>query len=158
MSAFCKVKLFEGNLDLFELLERQFVKFIDQATGETLVTMYTSHAVWGQHMIEECLVNKTQPRRVYNYFKKYNEELQEHFIVNLIRNISEINLKGIFLVLAHGNVAHLKRRNNVRLLRQFAVKGIETLKDEKKTINDDKSFELVCAKYYEYSYRFCLNT
>lgn len=47
MSAFCKVKLFEGNLDLFELLERHFVKYIDQATGETLVTMYTSHAVWG---------------------------------------------------------------------------------------------------------------
>ena len=59
MSAFCKVKLFDANLDLFELLERQFVKYIDQATGETLVTMYTSHAVWGQHMIEECLVNKT---------------------------------------------------------------------------------------------------
>lgn len=78
-------------------------------------------------------------------------------IVNLIRNISEINLKGIFLVLAHGNVAHLKRRNNVRLLRQFAVKGVDTLKDERKAINDDSSFELVCAKYYEYSYRFCLN-
>ncbi len=56
MTAFCKVKLFENNLDLFELLERHFVKYIDQATGETLVTMYTSHAAWGQHMIEQCLV------------------------------------------------------------------------------------------------------
>lgn len=108
-------------------------------------------------MIEQCLVLKNQPRRVYNYFKKYNEELQEHLIVNLTRNINEINLKGIFLVLAHGNVAHLKRRNNVRLLRQFAVKGVETLKDEKKAINDDQAFDMVCAKYYEYSYRFCLN-
>ena len=62
------------------------------------------------------------------------------------------------MVLAHGNVAHLKRRNNVRLLRQFAVKGIETLKEERKSINDEQSFEMVCAKYYEYSYRFCLNT
>ena len=135
--------------------------------------MYTSHAVWGQHMIEQCLVLscavprqhmieldtvlKNQPRRVYNYFKKYNEELQEHLIVNLTRNLSEINLKGIFLVLAHGNVAHLKRRNNVRLLRQFAVKGIETLKDERKTINEESAFDMVCTKYYEYSYRFCLN-
>jgi hypothetical protein len=56
--------------------------------------------------------------------------------VNLQRNISEINLKGIFLVLAQGNVAHLKRRNNVRLLRQFAIRGIDTLKDERDSIND----------------------
>jgi len=59
MSAFCKVKLFEHNLDLFELLQRQFVKYIDHASGETLVTMYTSHANWGMYMIEECLVKKS---------------------------------------------------------------------------------------------------
>jgi hypothetical protein len=37
------------------------------------------------------------------------------------------------------------------------VKGVEKLLDEKKSINDDSAFEMVCAKYYEYSYRFCLN-
>jgi hypothetical protein len=52
MTAFCKVKFFENNLDLFELLERSFVKYIDNASGETLVTMYTSHAAWGQYMID----------------------------------------------------------------------------------------------------------
>ncbi len=59
--------------------------------------------------------------------------------------------------MAHGNVTHLKKRNNVRLLRQFAVKGIDTLADERGSINDDSTFEMVCAKYYEYAYRFCLN-
>jgi len=58
-----------------------------------------------------------QPRRVYNYFKKYNEIFYEHMIVNLIRNSNEINLKGVFLVLAHGNMAHLKRRSNIRYMR-----------------------------------------
>ena len=77
--------------------------------------------------------------------------------MNLQRNISEINLKGIVLVLAQGNVAHLKRRNNVRLLRQFAIRGIDTLKDERDSINDKDTFDMVCAKYYEYSYRYCLN-
>ena len=52
MTAFCRVKLFEDNLDLFELVERHFVRNIDQASGETLVTMFTSHASWAQHMIE----------------------------------------------------------------------------------------------------------
>jgi hypothetical protein len=83
MTAFCKVKFFENNLDLFELLERSLVKNIDQASGETLVTMYTSHAAWGQYMIDQCLIQKKQPRRVYNYFRRYNEEFQEHLIVNL---------------------------------------------------------------------------
>lgn len=94
---------------------------------------------------------------MYNYFKKYNEELYEHLAVNLQRSIKEINLKGIFLVLAHGNMAHLKRRNNMRLMRGFAVKGIECLNNEKISINDEKTFDMVCAKYYEYSIRYCLN-
>jgi hypothetical protein len=58
MTAFGKVKFYENNLDLFELLERHFVKHIGLATGETLVTMYTSHAAWGQYMIDQCLIQK----------------------------------------------------------------------------------------------------
>jgi hypothetical protein len=61
-------------------------------------------------MVEICLIQKSQPRKVYKHFKNYNEEFYEHMAVNLIRNINEINLKGIFLVLAHGNMAHLKKR------------------------------------------------
>lgn len=78
-------------------------------------------------------------------------------IVNLIRNISEINLKGVFLVLAHGNMAHLKKRTNIRYMRQFAVKGIKTLKEEKNSIGDEGTFDMLCSKYYEYSVRYCLN-
>ena len=81
-------------------------------------------------MISQCLVEKKQPRRVYNYFKKYNEEFYMHLATNLEQKISEINLKGVFLVLAHGNMAHLKRRTNIRLMRAFAVRGVEVLKGE----------------------------
>jgi hypothetical protein len=44
MTAYCRNKLFDDNFDLFDLLERSFVRHIDDATGETLVTMFTSHA------------------------------------------------------------------------------------------------------------------
>lgn len=57
-------------------------------------------------------------------------------ILKLTNNIEEINLKGVFLVLAHGNMAHLKKRSNVRLMRLFAIKGVETLAREKDSIND----------------------
>lgn len=54
MTAFSRLKLFE--VDLFELLERHFVRNIDLASGETLVTMFVSHAAWAQDMIAQCLV------------------------------------------------------------------------------------------------------
>jgi hypothetical protein len=60
-------------------------------------------------------------------FKKYNAEFYEKITVNLIRNASEINLKGTLLALVHGNVAHLKRRDNMRLMFEFAVKGVLAL-------------------------------
>lgn len=56
-------------MELFEVLESVFIKRIEEAEGETLVTMFTTHASWAQNMIEECLVKKIQPRRVYNTFK-----------------------------------------------------------------------------------------
>lgn len=46
MTSFCRLKLFDDNLEFFELIERSFVKHIDEASGETLVTMFTSHASW----------------------------------------------------------------------------------------------------------------
>jgi hypothetical protein len=48
----------------------------------------------------------------------------------LIMKIGDINLKGIFLVLAHGNMAHLKKRTNMRLMHSFSLKGIKNLKEE----------------------------
>ncbi len=50
MTAFCRVQLFD--FELMEHLERTFVRHIDLASGETLVTMFTSHAAWAAHMIE----------------------------------------------------------------------------------------------------------
>lgn len=115
MTAYCRVGIFD--LELFEVLEMAFIKRIDEASGESCVTMFTSHANWCVDMVEQCLVQKSQPRKVYNHFKQYNEEFYEHLTVNLIRNLSDINLKGIFLVLSHGSLSHLKKRSNMRLMR-----------------------------------------
>ena len=128
MTAYCRVKIFD--LDLLQTLEEVFLQKIEKAEGETLVTMFNSHANWAQNMIEECLIKKTQKRAAYNAFKKYNEEFYNKIAVNLARNIEEINLKGVILVLAHGNMAHLKKRENIRIMRSFAVKGINNIKSE----------------------------
>ena len=56
MVAFSKVGIFD--FDLYEALENSFVKQIDLANGETLVTFFNSHAALSYHTIEECLVKK----------------------------------------------------------------------------------------------------
>lgn len=50
MTAYCRVGILD--LELFEVLENAFIRNIDHASGETLVTMFTSHAVWAQNMVE----------------------------------------------------------------------------------------------------------
>jgi hypothetical protein len=42
-------------------------------------------------------------------------------------------------------------------MRQFALRGIETLKGERDNINDPNVFEAVYGKYYEFSSKYCLN-
>jgi hypothetical protein len=42
-------------------------------------------------------------------------------------------------------------------MRGFAIKGIATLKEEKASISNERTFDMVCAKYYEYSIRYCLS-
>jgi hypothetical protein len=71
---------------------------------------------------------------VFKTFQKYNETFYEKIAVNLIRNADEINLKGTLLALVHGNVAHLKKRENIRLMGQFAVKGVSAIKREKESL------------------------
>ena len=77
--------------------------------------------------------------------------------VNLIRKVDEINVKGALLVLGFGNMSHFKKRSNTRLMRQFAIKAIDNLFEEKKSIKDSHIFDKLCVKYYEYSLKFCLN-
>lgn len=126
MAGFARANMF-NEVDLLETLESQFTTHIDKADGPTTVTIFCAHAAWAAHLIDECLIKKSQPVKVFKLFKKYNAEFYEKITVNLIRNASEINLKGTLLALVHGNVAHLKRRDNMRLMFEFAVKGVLAL-------------------------------
>jgi hypothetical protein len=55
MTAFVRGKHFQ-DVSLFERLESHFVERIDEARGPTIVSMFTAHASWANHMIDECVV------------------------------------------------------------------------------------------------------
>jgi len=42
-----------------QVVEKIFLDNIEQAKGETLVTMFTAHASWALQMVDQCLVKKT---------------------------------------------------------------------------------------------------
>ena len=74
---------------------------------------------------------------------------------NLIENADQINLKGTLLALVNGNVTHLKRRHNMRLMKSFAFRGLDTLARERKSLGD--SFDHVAVKYFDIAKAYCLN-
>ena len=58
------------------------------------------------------------------------------------------------LVIVNCQVIHLKRRDNMRLLRQFACKGIDSLVRERDSLG--KSFEHTVVKYFDIAKEYCL--
>jgi hypothetical protein len=74
---------------------------------------------------------------------------------SLTRQVHEMNLKGVLLVLVNGNVAHLKTRDNIRALFVFAVSGVEILARERNSIGGD--FDQMAVKYFDIAKRYCLN-
>lgn len=59
------------------------------------------------------------------------------------------------LILVNGNMTHLKKRENTRLLFQFAIAGIPALKKERESLGN--GFDVVAAHYYDVASRFVLN-
>ena len=65
-------------------------------------------------------------------FKDYNTILIAGIIRHLVPKVeTELNLKGVLLALINCNQAHLKTRENMRAMRQVALKGVYVLKREK---------------------------
>ena len=50
LTAFARVKIYD--FEIFEALESVFLSTIDQANGETLVTMYLAHSSLSQNIIK----------------------------------------------------------------------------------------------------------
>ena len=89
--------------------------------------MMLAHCEWTGHMIQQ---SDKQKKRVNTLYAKYNEEFISHLLISLIQR-ADLNLKGIVRVISSGNYAHIKKRDNLRLLRDLALKGVMLLRDEK---------------------------
>lgn len=154
MTAYCRGGLFK-EVELLESLQASFLAQLDQTNGQTLVTMLNAHSAWVTHIVDETLIKKSQKRKVYKAFKKYSDEVFEKLITRLLQDIDDVNVKGLMLVLVNGQVVHLRKRDNIRKLKEVGFKGVDALARERASLGE--TFDLVAAKYYEAVKKFCLN-
>jgi hypothetical protein len=70
---------------------------------------------------------------------------------------SQINLKGLMTFLDSAASCHLKKRENIRLVRDVALKGILILKDTLDAMSDPYMINLMLVNYFETSLKFCIS-
>ena len=97
--------------------------------------MFNCHSDWVNNMVENCLGDKNQKRKVFKTFHAYSEAVVEKLLVNLIRNHMDLNLKAVMMILTQGYLSHLKKRDNLRLMQLFAIKGVSVLNRERITLH-----------------------
>ena len=126
MTAFCRLEFFEH--DLLYKFERVFLFYLNQFLDEeerktgrhhinaqTLVTMYSAHQVWSEHMMV-TYHGKRQltSRSIFDQFKDHSFPFQ-HLLLQAL-NQSEIDLKGYFMIIGHSNLQRFKKRPNTKLV------------------------------------------
>ena len=87
-------------------------------------------------MIDTVLIKKKQPKRVYSYFIKYNDQVLAKVIPRLIEKSDQINIKGAIMMLINGRLWTHKKRDNMRMMKDFAVRCIDTLARERLSLGD----------------------
>lgn len=118
------------------------------------MTLLNAHGAWCYHIIEQTLIQKKQPKRVYGVFIKYSDIMLSKVLKRLIEQADQINSTGAMLILINGKLWSHKKRDNYRMMKDFAVRAIETIVRERESMGDQ--FELFCVQYYSLAKVYCL--
>ena len=73
---------------------------------------------------------------------------------NLVEHAESINARGAIMMLINGRLWCHKRRDNLRMIKDFAIRAIESLVRERNSLGDQ--FEQYCVQYYDLSKTYCL--
>ena len=82
------------------------------------------------------MIHKKQPKRVYRVFLKYSDIVLSKVLKQLIDHVDQINLRGTMLILINGKLWSHKKRDNCRMMKDFAVRAIDILARERDSMGD----------------------
>lgn len=154
MTSFCRAQMFEEQ-KLLETLEAHFLRKIEETDGTTLTTIFAAHSNWNRYMLDECLIKKSKSSKVFDDFRVFSLFFYEKCVEKLLQHVDEINLKGVCLVLVQGHIIHLKRKHLIRLMFDFALRGVHALERERSSVGS--TFDRACINYFYIAKFFCLN-
>mmetsp|Transcript_9699 Transcript_9699/g.16326 ORF Transcript_9699/g.16326 Transcript_9699/m.16326 type:complete len:422 (-) Transcript_9699:228-1493(-) len=139
MNAFALSEYYD--FELYQVLEQCLVQQMDLATGPQLVQVFGAHQRLTLNMLTE--EKPKQKKRYITLFHKYNEDFLGHLVKGLSDRVQqELNLKAIIDIMERGSQSHLKKRVVIRQMREFALRGVMTLREEVDSILDHHRVQL----------------
>jgi len=153
MQAYVSAEMYD--LDVWNVLETLLLEQIASSSAPVLVESFVAHT----ELTRSILTSKGQPKGLVKHFKAYNEEFLTHVLAEITTRIKsdQLNLKGVLQVILHANIAHLKKRDNIRQAHKLTLAGIEVLFREAEMIENKIDREHLLVQYYTKSLVFCLN-
>lgn len=132
------------DLDTFLDLESRLLQSLSEGSGDGpspllpshLVLAFQAHSSWAEMLIQESKNDKKQKRRVYKMFEKYNVLLVRGVVEELTKSVKrkEISLKAALIILDSARYVHLQQRENLRVMRRFAIGCLGLLRQEVSTL------------------------
>lgn len=104
-------------------------------------------------MVDECLIKKVVPYSTFQEFWLYNDKFYEKCAKSLEKRAEDLDLNQTMTVLINGNVTHLKRHAQIRIMYEFMMKGVKTIKKERHYLGG--RYDLICWHYYKIGRRYC---
>lgn len=104
-------------------------------------------------MVDECLIKKLQPYSKFEEFWRYNDYFYEKCATRLEKRAQDLDLHSTMVVLLNGNVTHLKRHAQIRIMYEFVVKGVSAIGREQVFLGED--LEITCWQYWQMGRRYC---
>ena len=120
-----------------------------------MADLFNNHAHWASHMVEECVIKKNKhPASKFKDFQSYNDSFYAQCAVRLEQRANDLSLHDTMVLLLNGNITHLKRDAQIRIMFEFVLKGVKAVERErKKGFLDD--FEARSWQYWQIARRYC---
>lgn len=71
----------------------------------------------------------------FHDFWRYNDQFYEKCAHALVKKVHEVDFGSLMATLLNGNVTHLKRHAQLRIMYNFMIKGVKILKIEQNKLD-----------------------
>ena len=150
-SAFCNQMFHEE--EILYGLEELLIANIGELDGIQVADLFNNHARWASHMVDVCLIKKEQPHAKFRQFWVYNDIFYEKCASVLESRLVDMDLHAQMTVMLNGNIIHMRRYRQTKIMFHFVVKGVTNIKKEQEFLGD--RLDITCWHYYRIGRRYC---